>query len=430
MPAMPVMSTRRLIAFFAVCVVLFLPPPKALATEIVVTCGNVGGTGNFCESSVRRWEQATGNRVSYVPLPRQTNDQLDFLRQALAQPDSAPAIDVVLMDSIWINFVQQYLIDLTPFSAGAEAGHFQTLIGNASVEGGLKALPLWSGVGLLYFRSDLLEKHNEPVPRTWEELEEVAARIQEAERRQTPDIWGLVFEAAAGEGLTSNAIEWLTSLGGAPILDADGDVALDTPDTRATLRRVRSWIGRISPPEVTGMTNEDARRFFQDGRAVFMRNWPYAYAPSQNADSPLRGLVGVTTVPGGGAGQGRGVHGGWYMGVSQHSRHPEIAADLVLHMTSQAEQLHRALFQSQNPTRPALYVDPDVRAISDFFEIVYDGLQSAVSRPNAQLRMSYIHVSTLFSDAVNRYLAGDAEDPSEVLSDLQAHLSRMQRRGW
>lgn len=424
------MYFQRIFARIAVVLVLLQPVAQAAATEIVVTCGNVGSTSNFCESSVRRWEQATGNRVSYVPLPRQTNEQLDFLRLMLAQSDDEPPVDVVLLDAIWINFVQQYLIDLAPLTDGAEASHFRALIENATFESGLKALPLWSGVGLLYYRSDLLEKHGEPVPRTWEELEEVAARVQSAERSADPRIWGFVFEAAAGEGLTSNTIEWLTSLGGTPILDPEGYVALDTPDTRATLRRVRNWIGQIAPPEVSDMTNEDARRFFQDGRAVFMRNWPYAFAPSQREDSLIRGKVGVTTMPGGGAGQGRGVHGGWYMGVSEHSRHPEIAANLVLHMTSEAEQLHRALFQSQNPTRPALYVNPDVRAISDFFEIVYDGLQSAVSRPNAQLRMSYIHVSNVFSQAVHSYLAGEVEDPAPILAELEAHLSRMQRRGW
>lgn len=405
-------------------------PQIAIATEIAVTCGTIGASSNFCESAVRRWEAATGHSVRFVALPRQTNDQLDFLRQTLAQPETAETLDVVLLDAIWINLVEQYLLDLTPYSSGAEGGHFRRLIENATFDGALKGLPLWSGVGLLYYRQDLLEQHGAPVPRSWEELEEIAARIQQAERAASPELWGLVFEGAAGEGLTSNAIEWFTSLGGSPIVDAEGNVMLDTPDTRATLRRVRGWLGRIVPPEITGMNNEDARRFFQEGNAVFMRNWPYAYALSQNEGSALRGKVGVTRLPGGSANAGQGVHGGWYMGVNQRSRHPEIAADFVMHMTSEREQYQRALFQSQNPTRPALYVDPDLRAISEFFEIVYDGLQTAVSRPNAQLRSSYIFVSNVFSQGLNAYLAGDEDDPAPFLAALEETLTRMQRRGW
>jgi trehalose/maltose transport system substrate-binding protein len=402
----------------------------ARAVELVVTCGTIGSPGNFCESSVRRWEQATGHRVRFVPLPQQTTEQLDFLRLSLAQPETLSELDVVLLDAIWINFVQQYLLDLGAFTDGAEQAHFQALIDTARFEGGLKALPLWSDVGLLFYRRDLLEKHGAPVPRTWEELETIAAEVQAAERNGQSDFWGLVFEASAGEGLTCNLVEWMSSLGGGPMVDDDGAVILDTPDLRATLRRVKSWIGTIAPPEVTELNNETARRFFQEGRALFMRNWPYAWSLSQTEDSPLRGKVGVTSVPGGAMGPGRGVHGGWYMGVNAQSRNPEIAADLVLHLTSQAEQLHRALFQSQNPTRPALYVDPDVRAISDFFEIVYDGLQGAISRPNAQLRQSYIHVSTVFADRVNGYLAGTEPDPSVMLGSLDVHLARMRRRGW
>ncbi len=402
----------------------------AFAEEIVLSCGTVGSKNNICESSVARWEKKTGHTVRYVQVPKKTNDQLDFFRMALAQPKDDEPLDVVMVDAIWINFVEQYLIDLAPLSAGAEADHFKTLIENATFEEGLKAMPLWTGVGLIYYRADLLEKYGEPVPRTWDELEATAARVQEAERKENPEFWGFVFEATNGEGLTCNALEWLAAMGGPLILDESGAVAVDSPEAMATFQRVKGWLGTITPPTVVEMNNEQARVFFQNGKALFMRNWPYAWAPSQKADSPLKGKVGVTSMMAGPAGDGQGVHGGWYLGVSKDSKHAEIAADLVLHMTSQDEQLQRALFQSQNPTRPALYADPDVRAVSDFFEVVYGGLQAAASRPNARLRGSYIYVSNAYSATLNRYLAGKEDDPTPLFAALQDQMARLQRRDW
>lgn len=411
-------------------VLALLAASPVVAEDVFLSCGTYGSDSNICESSVQRWERKTGHTVTYVQVPKKTNDQLDFFRMALAQPKPDEPLDVVMVDAIWINFIEQYLIDLSPLSNQAEGEHFRALVDNATFEDGLKAMPLWTGVGLMYYRADLLEKHGEPVPRTWDELEHIAARVQEKERKENPEFWGLVFEATSGEGLTCNALEWLSALGGPPILDEGGKVSVDAPEAMATYRRVKSWLGNITPPSVVEMNNEQARMVFQNGNALFMRNWPYAWAPSQRAESPLKGKVGVMSMLAGPASSGQGVHGGWYLGVSKHAKNPALAADLVLHMTSRDEQLQRALFHSQNPTRPALYADPDVRAVSGFFEVVYDGLQTAVNRPNAQMRGSYIYVSNAYSDTLSRYLAGSDDDPTPLFAELQDHFSRLQRRDW
>jgi trehalose/maltose transport system substrate-binding protein len=219
-------------------------------------------------------------------------------------------------------------------------------------------------------------------------------------------------------------------MGGPPLLNDTGAISVNAPEAMQTLRRVKSWIGDIAPPEVTTMNNETARLFFQSGNALFMRNWPYAWAISQQSDSDLVGKVGVTTLLAGPQGPGAGTQGGWYLGVSRHSEHPEIAAHLLLFMTSQNEQLQRALFQSQNPTRPTLYSDPDIRSVSEFFQTVYGGLQSGLNRPNAPLRSSYVHVSNAWSDALNIYLSQDQDDPVPLFNDLQVYLERLERRDW
>ena len=95
---------------------------------------------------------------------------------------------------------------------------------------------------------------------------------------------------------------------------------------------------------------EEARGVFQSGNAVFMRNWPYAWAPRQRSDSPIKDKVGVAPSP---RARPRARHsatlGGQQLAVSKYSKNPKEAADLVLYLTSAAEQKRRAI-AGFNPT--------------------------------------------------------------------------------
>ncbi len=68
---------------------------------------------------------------------------------------------------------------------------------------------------------------------------------------------------------------------------------------------------------------EEARGVFQSGNAVFMRNWPYAWALGQAADSPVKDKIGVAALPAGGdGGKPSGALGGWQLAVSAYSSQP------------------------------------------------------------------------------------------------------------
>ena len=94
-----------------------------------------------------------------------------------------------------------------------------------------------------------------------------------------------------------------------------------------------------------------------------MRNWPYAWALGNGADSPVKGKFGVVALPKGGA---DGKHTGDARRLAarglQILEEPGAAADLVKYLTSHEEQKRRAIEGSYNPTIAALYEDPEVLA--------------------------------------------------------------------
>jgi trehalose/maltose transport system substrate-binding protein len=253
----------------------------------------------------------------------------------------------------------------------------------------------------------------------------------EGEREDGNDrMWGFVFQGRAYEGLTCNALEWIDSHGGGTIVDESGNVTVDNADAARAVAEAGSWIGEIAPEGVLNYAEEEARGVFQSGNAVFMRNWPYAWALANSADSPVAGRVGVTTLPKGGEdGTNTGTLGGWQLAVSRYSDSPEAAADLVRYLTSREEQKRRAIAGSYNPTIPALYEDPEVLDAVPFFGDLYDTFVNAVARPSRVTGEKYNRVSNAFWNAVHGVLAGQQEADA-ALAGLDRELARIKRRGW
>ena len=72
----------------------------------------------------------------------------------------------------------------------------------------------------LYYRKDLLDKYGAKVPTTWAELADTARLVMDKERQAgNRDMWGFVFQGNAYEGLTCDALEWVTSNGGGRIVE-------------------------------------------------------------------------------------------------------------------------------------------------------------------------------------------------------------------
>ncbi|MDP9383067.1 MAG: extracellular solute-binding protein [Chloroflexota bacterium] len=125
-------------------------------------------------------------------------------------------------------------------------------------------MPWFGDFGMLYYRTDLLEKYgyNSP-PKTWDELEQMARAVMQGERANRQDFTGFVFQGAAYEGLTCNALEWLASAGGGDIVTPEGEVTVNNPEAIQMLRRAQGWVGTISPRGVRTYQEEDARNIFQ-----------------------------------------------------------------------------------------------------------------------------------------------------------------------
>lgn len=399
------------------------------AATLSISCGAVGVELNLCRQEVEAWAQQTGNQVNVVATPNSSTERFALYQQILASHSSD--IDIFQIDVVWPGTLAPHLVDLSQYlSKDITRQYFPSLITNDTVAGKLVALPWFNNAGVLYYRKDLLQKYGEKPPTTWQQLTDIARRIQDAERRAgNPRMVGFVFQAKGYEGLTCDALEWIDSFGGGTIIDADGKVTVDNPQAVAALQMAKSWIGDIAPRGVLNYDEEQSRGVFQSGNAVFMRNWPYAWKLGNAADSPIRGKIGVIALPAGGTeGHQTGVLGGWQLAVSKYSQHPELAADLVRYLTSYAEQKRRAIKGSYNPAIPALFRDHDVLAAVPFFGTLYPTFEHAVARPSRIAGARYARVSAEFYYTVHDVLSGKIA-AAPALASLQKKLTRLSRGG-
>lgn len=416
----------------AIAVALTAPlwAAHAQAATVTISCGSVGQDFEFCKKHTDEWAKKTGNTVKLFTAPQSTTDILALYRQLFAAKSSD--IDVIMADVVWPGILKDHLIDLKKYSKGAEKGHFPAIVANNTLDGKLLAMPWFTDAGLLFYRKDLIENYKQKAPTTWEELAATAKVIQDGERAAgNKDFQGFVFQAKAYEGLSCNAIEWISSFGGGSLVEADGTISVNNPNAAKALDTAASWIGSIAPQGVLNYAEEEARGVFQSGNAAFMRNWPYAWSLGNGGDSGIKGKIGVSALPKGGSNaKGAAALGGWQLAVSKYSRTPDAAADLVMYLTSEAIQKDRAVRGSYNPTITALYKDKDVLAANPFFGSLYDVFVNATPRPSTVTGLKYNEASSAFWNAAHDVLSGKTSGADSV-KRLEGKLKQIKRgRQW
>ena len=384
-----------------------------------------GPTRDNVQAAVDYCAEQTGVSIEIVNGPESATDLLAQYLQFFAAQSSD--LDLLHIDVIWPGILAEHLIDMAPYVGDDIDMYFDRIVQNNTVDGALVGIPLYTDAGILYYRTDLLEKYGyDGPPETWAELEEMATAIQEGERGEgNSDFWGFVWQGAAYEGLTCDALEWQVSWGGGEIVEADGTISINNPQAAASFDMAAGWVDVISPPGVVSYMEEDARGVWQAGNAAFMRNWPYAYSLGNGEDSVIRDLFGVVPLPKGDGPDARNADtlGGWQMAVSKYGDNVETAAEVAVCLSGREAQKIQATVGSFLPTIGDLYTDSEVLEANAFFGQMFDVFAGgAVARPSTVTGELYNEVSTIYFTEVNRVLTGE-QTGQEAVESIESQLT-------
>ena len=263
-------------------------------------------------------------RVRLVEGPPATNTREDMYSTSFLSGEAG--YDIIYADVIWVpKFAAAgWLLDLTDRISKEDLDDYLPVTVEAgSYKGRIYRNPAFTDAGLLYYRKDLVPKP----PETFTELVAMSRELK------TDDRWGFLWQGKQYEGLVTAYLEVLWGYGGEWI-DADTrQVLIDSPAAVQAIEFLKETIGTISPPGVTTYIEEDTRSIFQNGRAVFLRNWPYVWTLMRNNDPVFAERVAFRPMVHGEGHASAATLGGWGFGISKVTHDPEGAWKFVEFIT-------------------------------------------------------------------------------------------------
>jgi multiple sugar transport system substrate-binding protein len=367
-----------------------------------------------------------GSKIEMETGGATSEAQRQYLSTVLNAKDSA--IDVYMIDIVnpmqyaragWLEPLDSYL--------GSEAGSLMKnyLPAYASadvVDGKIVALPAFADAQFLYYRKDLFEKYGVKSPTTWDELAVGLKKILDGEKN--PGMNGVATTGAAIEGAVCTFLKPYWSQG-KDFNDASGRITLDKAAAQKGIEMWLSLVDRgVMQKNIGEVKPADMNNAFKAGNLVAMVNWGFAWDILQSqADSTVKGKVGVLPLPAMSGGKSATCIGGWQWAVSAFSKNKAASAKLVRFLSSPESAKFLAIEGSLLPVFPQTYSDADVLKKLPHYKDALPVVQAARGRPMSD---RYGEVSDALRTTTNAMLARTVK-PADGVAEIDNKLRRVMR---
>jgi multiple sugar transport system substrate-binding protein len=375
------------------------------------------GTVTYCQGkdtagNAHAWVKAynaknTGITVKLLEFPASADQQ----RQQFIQRQQAKSgdCDIFSSDVIWTaEFAsQKWIYDMTPVVNQRKSEFIAAPLETVHFENKYFGVPETTDAGFLYYNDTKIKS----VPSTWQQVYQQAASNG-----------GIVYQGAAYEGLTCDYLELLFASGG-QVLNSDGTKAtINSPQaTKALELMVNGIKDGAAPKAVTTYMEPESLAAWETGKYAFMRNWPYAYAASNNdKGTKIKGKFKVSPQPtfeGGGKG---GVLGGHNSVISVYSKNPGAALAVVNYVTGMENNVRNASQFSLAPVLSGAYDDAKVKKALPFSDELKQAVAQAHARPVSPV---YTQISQAIYNNVNDALAG-RQAPDAAVKKMQSAIDK------
>ncbi len=407
---------------------------STVAGSLLEACGGTSNTtGGTGQTTNVVWQTENDNSGTYPALvdtynktnkdgvhvtwhngPSGTGDILTIYDNTLRARSGS--IDVMSIDVVYpaVFASQGWTVPLNSrWSESDRANYLPGPIKSCTYNGQVVAAPMRTDLGVLYYRTDIVSTP----PSTFADL------TTTAKSNASKAKYGYVWQGSQYEGLVCDFSEVLHGYGGDVLDPTDSKkVIVNSPEGVQALTEMVSWVGTISPTAITTFTEEPSRQAFQNGDAIFMRNWPYAYSLGNASGSKIAGKFDITSLPYGGSGTvGHSTVGGWNMAINAFSKNPDASWSFIKYMLSSDAQKQLAIKGSFTPALKSVYDDPAVKSAQPLFTKLQPILQNSLPRPVSPV---YPDLSNIIQNHVHQALAKTVS-PADALSALQTELQAL-----
>lgn len=337
-----------------------------------------------------------GKQEKYtVEWTQMTNDSAQMHDQLLNSLSSGSTdYDVISMDVVWAGefagagFLEP--LDVKMNEANLKKDDFNAgSMASGNYKGKQYTLPFFPDLGLLYYRKDIVSEENaaklESGSYTYEDLYNMA----EEYTGKNDTKYGFVYQSKQYEGLTVNVTEFSKSYA----------------DIKAGLEMMYKFTqASFEPKDLLNFMEGETHTNFEQGNAVFSRNWPYAFGRINGKEEGVTitvDQVGIAPLPNGGS------VGGWLLGVNKNSKNIDGAWEFIQFAAGEEGQKIMSTEGGYLPGYNALLNDSEVQ--SKNVMLSYPGFQKALTSTIARpVSPEYSKASDTIQVNAHKYLSSGA----------------------
>jgi multiple sugar transport system substrate-binding protein len=376
------------------------------AKGTITYCQGKDTSGNAVEGVKTFNAQNNGVTVKLLEFSTSADEQ----RQQFIQRQQAKSgeCDVFSSDVIWTaEFAsQKWLYDMTPYVESRKSEIIPATLETATYDGKVWGMPQSTDAAFLYYRDDQIKTP----PSTWQQV------YQEAKAND-----GIVYQGAPYEGLTCDYLELAFAAGGKVLSDDGKKSEINSPANVKALELMANGVkDGTAANGVTTYMEEESRRYWESGKATFMRNWPYAYALGEKKGTSVAGKFKVMPFPTFEGGGKAGILGGHNNVISVYSKNPGAALKWVDFFTGKEWQTETFDKYSLAPTLSAVYDDPAIQKKYPFATELKDAVSQAKARPVSPV---YPQISQAIYNNVNAALSGKVS-PADALKTADGQINK------
>ena len=394
----------------------------ATATALIAACGSSGKgpvtlnwyvfpepSGSFQAAATECSNNSHGAyniKISF--LSTSSDQQRVSLVRRLAANDSS--IDILAMDVDWTaEFATAKWLKPVPASLAAQiksedlAGPVQT----ATWQNRLWAIPINSNTELLWYRKDLVPT----APKTWTQMISEADQLAKEGKPHYIEEQGAQYE-----GLTVWFNSMVNSAGG-QILTSNNKVVLGSAAEKAAAIMKELATSKGADPSLNVSMEGPGQVAFQSGTAAFMINYPFVWSATQAGNPKVFKDMGYAYFPQVTPGISPKVSiGGYNLGISAFSKHPNLAFQAVQCLIQPANQSRDAIKGGLAPVATSIYDQPAFDKAYPFHQLIKQQLQTYGIRPQTP---AYADVTL----AIQKTLSPTSNiNPNTVVSTLRNEI--------
>ncbi|WP_075981747.1 extracellular solute-binding protein [Bacillus massilinigeriensis] len=327
--------------------------------------------------------------VEWVEMTNDSAQMHDQLLNSLSSGSSE--YDVMSLDVVWAGEFAGagYLepIDVNMQKAEMNKEDFNSgSMASGNYKGKQYTLPFFPDLGLLYFRKDIVSSEDaaklESGDYTYDDLYAMAEKYTGKDGTNI----GLAYQSKQYEGLTVNLTEFSKSY-----QDLAG--GLETMYKFAT--------AKFTPKNILNYMEGESHVAFEQGKAVFERNWPYAFGRIKGKEDGVKlavDQVGIAPLPNGGA------VGGWLLSINKASENAEGAWEFIQFAAGEEGQKIMSTTGGYLPGFNSLLENDEVKAANEM--LGYEGFQNALKETIARpVSPDYSKVSDTIQVNAHKYLS-------------------------